>query len=421
MRQFFLSVIFATVLTGSGGIPAVAQDFSPVIYVNNSVITRYEIQQRLRFLKVLNAPDETAAGAEKALIDDRIRLAAAKELGVEVSDTGLETGLSEFSGRAGMSTGEFIQLLEKNGVDRQTYRDFIKAGVAWREVIRRRIVPAINVSDAEIDQALKRIIETPLVTQILLSELIIPAPPGQENTITARAEQIRSSIKSDADFAAAARRYSATPSASRGGRLEWMSLDNLPPSLRPILLRLQPGQTTAPLTVPGAVVLFYLRDTRGQLRPGAKEQQLDYMTTTFPSITEAQDAAAKAQSCDELYVFANRLSDNQVQRITAGQNAVPAYLAIRLASMDKNEATVIDQSGAGEVLMLCDRKPALLSGLDAGPVATATTDGQAATKADPNALPQRDAIREQIFNRKISVAADAYLAELNADAIIRRN
>ena len=420
MRQFLLSVALAAVLTGSGAAPVLAQDFSPVVYVNNSVVTRYEIQQRLRFMQVLNAPNLSETEVEKALVDDRLRIAAARQLGVEVSDAGLEEGLSEFAGRAGLSTGEFITVLEQNGVDRQAYRDFVKAGVAWREVVRQRVAPSVRVSDAEVDQALKRIVETPQITQVLLSELIMPAPPGQEEAVMARAEQIRGNVSSEGAFADAARRYSATPSAGRGGRLDWMAVANMPPSLRQIILGLQPGQMSPPLTVPGAVVLFYLRDTQGQLRPGAEEQQLDYMTVTFASMADAQNAAAKARSCDELYVFANGLPDQQVQRMTAGQGAIPQYVAIRLASMDKNEATVMDQGGAAEVLMLCDRKPALLAGLDGGPVATASTDGEDVTAADPNALPERAAVREQLFNRKISTASDAYLAELRADAVIRR-
>ncbi|WBU64164.1 peptidylprolyl isomerase [Paracoccus aerodenitrificans] len=422
MRQLLLSATVAVALGGSLGAPSAAQDFSPVVYVNNSVVTQYEIQQRQRFSQVLNSPEQGVDAAERALIEDRLRLDAARQIGVEVSDVGLEQGLAEFAGRAGLTTGEFIQVLERNGVERQAYRDFIRAGVAWREVVRQRIMPTVAVTDAELDQEMKRIVETPLITQVLLSEMIIPAPGGQEEAVMNLAETLTRSIGSEGDFAAAARQYSATPSAGRGGRLEWMAVENMPPSLRPIILGLQPGQMTPPLTVPGAVVLFYLRDTRGELRPGAREQQLNYLQVTFASSAEAQNAAAQALSCGTLYEFANGLPDQQVQEFTGSQGSVPADIAIRLASLDENEAVVVNRGGAADVLMLCDRTPALLAGLDAGPVATAsTTDGETVTDANPNALPEREAVRQQIYNRKISQAANAYLAELRADAVIRRN
>ena len=421
MRQLLLSAALAAALSGTVGAPLQAQDFSPVVYVNNSVVTRYEIQQRARFMSVLNAPEQGEAMAEKLLIDDRLRLEAARQIGVEVSDEGLEQGLSEFAGRAGMSTGQFIQALERSGVERQAYRDFVKAGVAWREVVRQRIAPAVSISDAEVDQAMKRIIETPVIKQVLLSELIIPAPPGQERAAMERAENIAATARSEGAFAEAARRYSATPTAPRGGRLDWMQVDNMPPSLRGIVLGLKPGQMTPPLTVPGAVVMFYLRETKGQLRPGAAEQTLDYLAVTYATLPEAQSVAAQARSCGDLYTFAKDLPDAQVRQQTASQGGIPGDIGVLLASLDENEATVINRGNAAEVVMLCDRTPALLSGLDGGPVATATTNADGATtEADTNALPQRSAVRDQLYNRKIAQAADAYLAEQRANAVIRR-
>ncbi|MBA4492076.1 peptidylprolyl isomerase [Paracoccus sp. S1E-3] len=421
MRQLLLSAALAAVLSGSVAAPLLAQDFSPVVYVNNAVVTRYEVQQRARFMQVLNAPEQGEAMAEKMLIEDRLRLEAARQIGVEVSDEGLEEGLAEFAGRAGMSTGQFIQALEKSGVERQAYRDFVKAGVAWREVVRQRIAPAVSVSDAEVDQAMKRIIETPIVNQVLLSELIIPAPPGQERAAMDRAENIADTARSEAAFAEAARRYSATPSAPRGGQLDWMAVENMPPSLRGIVLGLKPGQMTSPLTVPGAVVLFYLRDTKGQMRPGAAEQTLDYLAVTYATLPEAQNVAAQARSCADLYTFAKGLPDAQVRQQTARQGAIPGDVGMLLASLDENEATVINRGNAAEVVMLCDRTPALLTGLDGGPVATATANADGGTTApNPDALPKRSAVRDQIFNRKITQAADAYLAEQRANAVIRR-
>ncbi|MFC0812641.1 hypothetical protein ACFHYO_11025, partial [Paracoccus panacisoli] len=54
--------------------------------------------------------------------------------------------------------------------------------------------------------------------------------------------------------------------------------------------------------------------------------------------------------------------------------------------------------------------------------ANAATDAAAAAglaSADPP-LQSRAQVREAIFNRKINAAADAYLAELRADAVIRK-
>ena len=53
----------------------------------------------------------------------------------------------------------------------------------------------------------------------LLSELVIPAPPGQEAQAQAIAQRLSETVRSEAQFAAAARQYSAVPTAPEGGRL----------------------------------------------------------------------------------------------------------------------------------------------------------------------------------------------------------
>ncbi len=423
MRRILLGAAMAAMLAAGGVAPAFAQGnpFQPLVYVNDSAVTRYELEQRIRFLQILRAPDADRASAEQALIDDRLRLFAAEQMGIAASDAQIDAGLAEFAGRANLGVEEFTRALAQAGVERQTFRDFVAAGIVWREVVRQRLVPQVQVSDAELDQEMQRLLETPRITHVALSELIIPAPPGQEAQAMGLAESLVQSVRSEADFAAAARRHSATPSAGEGGRLPWMPLENLPPSLRPIILSMKPGQISQPLTVEGAVVLFYLRDSRGTLRPGAREQVLDYVRFRLASLAEANRIAALSDTCADLFVHARGLPPEQIQRQTLSQGQIPATEALRLAVLDDNETSVVSQGGATELLMLCKRQSALLASGAApeAPVAV-TAEGETAAAPDPDALPDREEMRNQIFSRKVGQAADNYLAELRANAIIRR-
>lgn len=421
MRHILTGIALAASLLVGAVAPAAAQNpFEPVVYVNSSAVTRYEVQQRMRFMEVLNAPGADAKAAEEALIGDRLRMFAAGQLGIEVTDEGLQSGLEEFANRANMSAAQFTVALERAGVERQAYRDFIEAGIAWRAVIRQRLLPALNISEAEIDQELKRQVETPIVTRVLLSELIIPAPPGQEQTAMSRAGSISGSNPSEEQFAAAARQYSAAGSASVGGRLNWVDIGNLPPTLRPVILALRPGQTSQPLGIPGAVVLFHLRDTEGTLRPGAREQVLDYLTLRMASASEAATLAARARTCDTLYTDAGS-AGTAIQRQTASQNAIPALIATQLASLDDNEAAVVNYGTGADLVMLCSRQPAILAEAQSDVAVTALPDdGVEAAIPGNQAVPSREAVREELFSRKANTAADAYLAELRADAVIRR-
>lgn len=416
MRQFLSGLaLAATLMAGS---PLMAQNlFQPIVYVNDSAVTRFELDQRIRFMQLLNAPGATPEEAEKTLIEDRLRMQTARRLGVTVSPEALDAGLAEFAGRANMDSFAFTEALGHSGVEAQTFRDFVEAGVAWREVVRQEILPTVRVSDSEVDRALKREIETPIVNRVLFSELIIPAPPGREEAVMEQARQVVASITSESDFAAAARRLSATPSAPQGGRLEWMDVDNLPPSLRPVLLGLRPGQVTQPLTIPGAVVLFFLRDTRGSLRPGAAEQILDYAVLRLPSAQDAATVVARVDTCADL----EAQGKGQTLRQSVSQGAIDPLIGTQLASLDADETATINLGGAVDVVMLCSRQPALMVNPPVDvPVTAEAPDGVEAAVPDPNALPDRAVLRESLLNQKVNAMANAYLAELYADAVIRR-
>lgn len=425
MRHFLSSFAVAAALAaGLGAAPAAlrAQNpFEPVIYVNNAAITRYEITQRQLFMQILGDSAVTEEGARQALMDDRLRSQAARQLGIVPTEEALQTGLEEFAGRAGLSAAAFTAALENAGIEPQAYRDFVSAGLVWRSVIRQLVVPGIKVSDAEVDQELRRQVETPVLSRVLISELIIPAPPGQEQQALALARRIAGSNPDSDQFEAAARQYSAAESAGAGGRLAWVNIDNIPPGLRQVISGLQPGQTTQPLTVEGAVVLFHLRDSQGTLRPGATEQVIDFATLRLPSAAEAATLAARTRSCDDLYVQAGPQAAAKVRRQTLPQGAIPTLVAARLATLDRDESAVVDDGNGTDLVMLCSRQPALVAqAADAIATTALPRDGVEAAVPDADALPTREAVRDDLFNRKTNAAAEAYLAELRAEAIIRR-
>lgn len=446
MRHLVLGGLAALALAapfGPGLRPAAAQDLAPVVIVNDDAITRYELDQRMRFMQALRAPEGGPEAAERALVNERLQMEEARRLKITPTEAQIQAGLSEFAGRANLDSATFIAELAGAGVDAQTFRDFVTAGVAWREVLRQRVAPTVSVSDREVAQVRKRAIEQPKVTEVLISELIIPAPQGSEARILALADELSRTVKTEGAFAAAARRYSATPTAGSGGRLPWTPVAQLPQGLEPILLSLQPGQVTRPLTIPGAVVLFMLRDTRGVQRPGANAETVRYLRLTLSSVAEASAIQQQAPTCDMLYVAAR---GRPVQEMT-GAGGEPA-----LASLDPNESVILNRGNAADLVMLCSREPTLLAdvggerpipGLPRGsiasdPAARAAVAAQTAPEGTPVAdgaasvaevegeaegfapPPTVDQARGVVFDSKVNQAAEALLAELRANAIIRR-
>lgn len=381
----------------AGPAPALAQNlFAPRLYVNDMVISEYEVQQRALFMKLLRAPGNPEEEALKALIEDKLRLSETKRLGLKANEQEVAQGMTEFAGRANLTAEQLVAELAKAGISAETLRDFVTAGVLWRTAVRERYRGQVSVSEADVDKALQSTAR-PRALRVLVSELVIPAQPGEEEAALATASRLSQEIDNEAEFAAAARRYSAAPTAANGGRLEWLPLANLPPAIAGQVLALDAGDVSEPVVVPGAVVLFQLRDVARDTTAKPIDVSVEWAEFLVPD-DAAEIARIKAENgrCLDLPDDAKGLPADALKFTTAPLAEVPQDIALELAALDPGEVSAnATRGGLRRLVMLCSRKQVLES------------------------EPTRDQIREQVLNQKLEGLANSYLEELRAVAFIR--
>ncbi len=399
--QRFLTALVLTLILA---VPASAQSdlFAPVARVNDRVITQYELNQRILFFQILNAPGDLRQEALERLVQERVQLDAAERLGVEVTPEALEAGLTEFAGRANLTSEQFLQAVAGGGVDAQTVRDFVRAGIAWRSVVQGRFGPRTQITESEIDRALA-LASNRSGVRVLLSEIFLPAnTPERQAAAQRRAAEI-SQITTIPAFAAAARRYSAAPSAGRGGRMEWIPLSNLPPAVASQVLALAPGQVSAPIPVPNAIALFQLRALEETGAPEAEAVSVEFARYFIPggrteaTLAEARSIEARVDTCDDLYGVNLGQPEERLLRDTLPMAEIQGDVAMELAKLDEGEVSTALVSGDGQALvflMLCGRTPAI------------------------NVDVSREQVRANLRNQRLASYADGYLAELMADAVI---
>ncbi|NCU19757.1 peptidylprolyl isomerase [Candidatus Falkowbacteria bacterium] len=405
MRAYLLTAALIAAL--GAGDPAQAQSgmFAPVIQVNDSGITGYEIEQRTRFLTLLGAPGDVRAAAEKALIEDRLRLQAAKSLGVTATDQAVMAGMTEFAARANLSAEQFIEALGQNGVDPQTFRAFVEAGIIWRDVVRAKFGPSITVTDAEIDRALAEPQPEGRGARLLMSEIILPAGPGKEADAAETARKI-SAITTEAEFGAAARRWSSANSRTDSGKLKWLAEEALPEDVRAVVLALKPGQISRPIRQEGAILFFMMHEIEPAAGPAQGGALVDFARLLIPggrseaALAEAARLRGRINTCNDLYGEARNLPPQQMLRDVMPASQVPANIAAELARLDPGEVSTALTSGDALVfLMLCSRNT------------VREVDAQA---------PDRAAVTNRLRNARLAALADGWLADLMAEAIIRR-
>jgi peptidyl-prolyl cis-trans isomerase SurA len=387
-------------------LPAVAAAqgmFSPVITVNDRAITGFEIDQRVRILQFFRTPGDVEQQAIDGLIEDRLREQELARIGLVLTEEGYGQALEEFAARANLTGEQFVTLLAQNGIDESTLRDFLEIGTAWRDYVRQLYGNRIEISESEIDAALARRATEEAGLDVLLNEIIIPAPPDRIEEARALAFEL-SQLTSTAEFEAAAREVSAVPSREQGGRLEWAPVTNYPPPLQTVILGLEPGRVTQPIEIENGIALLQMRAVRERGFIASTPAALDYAVLRIPGgrTAPALDAAATLSqtidTCNDLFEWMRTTGTPQDRlfrdRVTPGE--IPQSIALELAKLDANEKSwnLTDEAGNLLFLMLCQREGALPEGAT------------------------RDDIRRQLQAQKLQGYAEALLADLRAQATI---
>ncbi|MBO9476942.1 peptidylprolyl isomerase [Shimia sp. R11_0] len=385
-------------LTGT----AFAQNaFSPAILVNDAAITYFELDQRARLLAIMNAPGNPEELAREQLIEDRLKAQAARQIGIEPSEEGIQSGIENFAARVNMNPEDLIKALSGEGVEEETLRDFLASQITWGAVVQTRFGRNAEISEDEIDRAIAQNSGAGGV-RVLLSEIIIPVTPQNARQVNSLAAQI-SEISSFEEFEAAARTYSAAGTKEDGGRVDWMNVTKLPPALRPVLSAMRPGDVSPPLQLPNAVAIFQMRSVAETGRAAPNYAAIDYITYLLPggrteeNLQEAARIRATVDRCDDLFGVAFGKPEELLTRENKAPNEIPKDIGLELAKLDDNEISTNLTTANGQsmiVLMLCGR--------------TATLDEEIS----------REDVAQSLRNTRLESYANSYLSQLRAQARI---
>lgn len=398
LRRSLSTLITTLLLTFAATAPEAQTAFAPVAVVNDTVITYYDLEQRMRLLLVNGAPQnpQLRSVALEQLVVDRVRLDAAKAAGITPAPAAIDAAVADYAGRRNTTVPALEQQLARTGVARKTLEDGLAAELGWVETVRRRFGARAEPTDPELDQEMA-LAAAGQTRSFRIGEIVLPFAGRGEARTRALAGELAASLGGGGDFEAAARRNSASPSAQQGGDVGWVPESGLPPQIVEALGDLGPGGVTAPIPISGGLAVLKLIDTR---------------TTAASAIGAATVEVMAVQGAGR----------DAMARVTALAAQRPSCEAAPALAQAANLGT--QKSDPTDLAALSPQVRNAVSALEVGEISppVATKGGAVAfilcTRQNAASDAAREALRGQMRSRRLQGFAASYLQELRAEAVV---
>ena len=179
--------------------------FQTAVKVNDQVITNYEIFQRKQMMQAFGEKNITQKNIINLLINERLYIQAGIELNISPSENDVKSGINDFAARGKLTAGELLEYLKLQNISTETFKNFIKVGITWREVIRIRFRKLNSISKKEIDIASKNENFTSSITSTTIKYAILTLPylANKKNKVLT----IRNNVDNCLDMRAISKRY----------------------------------------------------------------------------------------------------------------------------------------------------------------------------------------------------------------------
>ena len=396
---------------------APAPDFETRIaaVVNDDVITLGDLSSRLRMLMVSsNLPDSPELRKRlepqvlRTLVDEKLQLQAAKKKNIVATKSELKKALSQLETQNHMKSGQLIDYLKANGIEKSALLDQLTSSIVWAKLLGQLAQSTSPVSDEEIDHEMTRLKEHASDPESRVAEIFLAVDrPSQDQQVHDLAERLIDQMRQGARFSAIAQQFSQSPTAAVGGDIGWVRPQQLPPMLAKAVAQMHPGELSPPIRAPAGYYLLLVLDRRTGTSGSEADTTIDIVQVVFAiplqasqaqrdaAIAQAQSIRAAATSCPEMLKIgkerAPQLSSEGKLRLT---QIAPALRQLVMGLPIGQPSQPIAQKNGVGIIMVCQRS---------APGAT---------------LPKRDEVYNLMMRQRLDIIARRYMRDLREAAFV---
>ena len=250
---FFLFNIFTNIVQASNNVFIVMK-------VNNEIITNININEEYRYLIALNTDlkslkkEEIFNLAKNSFLREKIKENELKKyFELNQSSKYIDQTIKNLYSSLNISSEiEFKKYLSVHNLTIEDVKKKLEIEVLWNELIYTKFHKQIDIDEKKIK---KKINENKIQKNYLLSEIFFSGENKEK--INEKYNLIKKSI-SEIGFKNTANIYSLTESAKIGGSIGWVGENQLAKKVVNEINKLQVGEFTKPINIPGGVVILKL-------------------------------------------------------------------------------------------------------------------------------------------------------------------
>lgn len=269
------------------------------IEVNGQAVSSYDVFQRVKWLLYWSRLRPTEAvlvrvedEARRMLVDESLQLSELRRLGAErgvsfiVPDAEVERRIDRLARQRKLTGAALLSQLVDEDIDSATIYEMFRAQMSWDSFVQSRYAGRITLKPERVRSALELQTRNLERDSFRLREIAVPAQSeGRSQGGMDFAEALWNGIvKGEATFGDIALQFSMAPSASKGGEIGWISLDDLPAGARPTITQMIPGQISPPLEIDGQLYIYFVDD----FSPAGGKPMFDlysvFIPTTSPNL-----------------------------------------------------------------------------------------------------------------------------------------
>jgi peptidyl-prolyl cis-trans isomerase SurA len=247
---------------------AVAANAEEVIVakINNKIITRFEVDDRYRFVLAVSGIKIKTSDEHRVLrnqiidkmIDEELIRQKAAELKIVVSTSELKNAIEIVALQRKQNPTQFKLFFKKRGISFSNYLKQLETEIIWSKITNEVLRSRVKITDVEVSEFFEQYQLDADVRKFFLAEVVIFHSQDSKKL----ASKLTDELRSGADFNVIVRQFSSAISSENNGEIGWVSQNEINDRIYQVVSKLRKGAYSDPVAFDDGYHIFKLIDAK---------------------------------------------------------------------------------------------------------------------------------------------------------------